>query len=75
CDASSAGREIILSIGDQSVTGKVASSGDWDHYMTFKLDKLRVEQTGPVTIALKAAKKPGFAVMNLRAVVFTPVKS
>jgi alpha-L-fucosidase len=66
------GSEVVLSAGDESVSLKLPSTGDWNKYQTIKLPALKIEKAGPVTFTLKATAKSGAGVMNLRCITLTP---
>ena len=66
CQAGSQGSEFVLSLGDQTLAGKIAAdTGTWSDHVTVKLGSLKVAKTGSATLSLKPTKKPGEAVMNL----------
>ena len=74
CDPSSPGSEYSVTVGDQSVNGKVESTGGWGSYVTADLGTVRIESPGKVSVVVKPTKKPDQAVMNLRTVTLAPVK-
>lgn len=56
--------------------GTVASTGHyWDNFRTVPLGTWRSAESGPYTLELKPAVKPGEAVMNLQWVRLVPVDS
>ena len=67
CPEATAGTEYTLSVGDQTVSCKVAATGSWRSYKTVPVDKIKIDQDGSLIIELVAGKLKGFAVMNLRA--------
>jgi alpha-L-fucosidase len=72
CPADCAGSEVEVTVGGASVAGKVEATAGWDDYRTLTLGTLTVEAAGPATVTLKATRKPGAAVMNLRQVRLVP---
>lgn len=76
CDPSSDGSEYNIVIGEQKLVGTVKATKGWEDFATVKVGSIKVEKAGPVTIAVKATKKPQGkqGVMNLRSVVLTPAK-
>jgi len=73
CLDASAGSEFELTAGARKLAGKVSGTGGWDQPRTVKLGMLVIDQPGTLTCTLKPTRKPGLAVMNLRAVVLKPV--
>ena len=73
-DAGSDGSEVALAAGDQTASGKLAATGGWGDYKPLTLGAVKVDKAGPVTITLKATKKPGDAVMNFRTADLKPAK-
>jgi alpha-L-fucosidase len=80
CEAASAGSEVrIAADGSLSADGKfiggtfvVKSTGSFDKYVVSDALALDIAKTGPVVLELKAVKKPGHAVMNVRRVTLEP---
>lgn len=73
CDPATPGATYRVRIGDQTVEGHVEPTGSWTTWRTAALGE--VELTGgPVTCIVEPLSKPGFAVMNLRAVRLSPVR-
>lgn len=73
CLNDSAGSEFEVKIGSQVITGKVRGTGTWKDFETLKLGSVLLENAATLTVTVKATKKPGLAVMNLRAITLTPV--
>ena len=65
CLESSAGSEYSVSVGDRTLAGKVPATGGWGDYRVVKLGTVRVGAAGVQTVAVRATKKVGMAVMNL----------
>jgi len=74
CDNGTGGSEYAVAVGDQEVAAKVAVTGGWANFKTEKVGTLKIEKAGRVVVSVKPKTKPGFAVMNLKAVEFKPVK-
>ena len=74
CADGTGGSEYVVSAGDQQVAGKVEVTGGWASFKTEKIGALKIEKAGKVAIAVKPKTKPGFAVMNLKAIDLKPVK-
>ena len=74
CADGTGGSEYVVSAGDQQVAGKVEATGGWASFRTDKIGRLAIGKAGKIAIALKPKTKPGFAVMNLKAVDLKPVK-
>jgi alpha-L-fucosidase len=74
CADGTGGSEYVVSAGDQQVAGKVEATGGWANFRTDKVGRLAIEKAGKIAIAVKPKTKPGFAVMNLKAVDLKPVK-
>lgn len=72
CNPASAGSEITLTIGSQSVKGIVETTGDWKKYRTATLGQLRLEPGARVPVTLRATSKKGVGVMNLRSITLSP---
>lgn len=80
CEAASAGSEVrVAADGSLSADGKfiggtlvVKSTGGFDKYAVSDAIPLDIAKSGPVVIELKAVKKPGHAVMNVRRVTIEP---
>jgi len=72
CQADSAGSEYTVTVGDQTLAGKVESTDGWDKYSTVGIGSVSIAQPGMVMVVVKATKKPGLAVMNLRALTLKP---
>jgi hypothetical protein len=73
CPGDTAGTEYALKIGEPTLHGTVAASDGWQVYRTVPLGQVEIPQSGTITVRLTPSKPKGLAVMNLRAVVLTPV--
>ncbi len=74
CDPGSAGTECILTVGDKDYSATSESTGGWDRFETVVPGQIELERAGPIDIVLKAATKPGEAVINLRSIVLRPAE-
>ncbi len=77
CDAGSDGSAIVVQAGSDNgagATGTVAATGDWSTYKTMPLTGTIPLGVGTQTVTITPRSKPGFAVMNLRAVRLTRVR-
>ncbi|MEO7099559.1 MAG: alpha-L-fucosidase [Luteolibacter sp.] len=72
CSDTSAGSDILFSVGDQKLSGIVESSGDWDQYRTATLGQIRLEKGDRVTATLKVTRKKEFGAINLRSITLLP---
>jgi alpha-L-fucosidase len=66
CDQNSGGSVLTVSCNGQSVTHTVAETGSWTTFRTAHLGVLGLP-SGPQTLTVGVQRKPGYAVMNLRA--------
>lgn len=73
CESGTGGAEFELSAGSGRLTGKVPETGTWATFRTARLGTLRLG-AGRRRVAVKPLAMPGHAVMNLAAVVLTPVR-
>jgi alpha-L-fucosidase len=69
-----AGSEFVLGVGERKISGRVRSTGSWTDFVTDTLGELKLDTAGKVTLSIKATKKVGPGVMNLRAVTLRPVE-
>ncbi len=74
CDPGSGGSEYAIVAGKNQVTGKVAATNGWQHFVDVKVGTLKVESAGQLKITVKCTSKPPTAqgVMNLRKIVLRP---
>jgi alpha-L-fucosidase len=71
CKDESAGAECTLACGDAWLAFRVAGTGGWQQYRTVELGELTLP-AGRGEVALRAASKPGEAVLNLRSLRLLP---
>ena len=74
CEKGSGGSSFAVAAGGQRLEGTVASTGAWTAFETVKLGSLAIAKPGKHTLTLKASRKPGMAVMNLRSIVLKPTE-
>ena len=72
CEKGTGGATYAVKAGRASVSGTVKETGSWTDFVTDELGSLAVSGRGPLTLRVVPGKMPGFAVMNLKAVVLTP---
>lgn len=72
CHDDAAGSEFEVKIGSKTIPGKVTGTGTWKEFKTEVLGSVDLEKSNEVIITVKATKKPGEAVMNLRSLTLTP---
>lgn len=75
CQDDSAGSEFEVRIGSKTIQGKVTGTGSWKEFKTEVLGSIDLEKSEGLPITVKATKKPGVAVMNLRFLTLTPTDS
>jgi hypothetical protein len=73
CPPNEAGSEYTITIGKASIAGTVEATGGWEHFATRSLGIIDLTETGELQVSLKPTKKPGVAVMNIRAIVLRPI--
>lgn len=69
---SSAGSLYVVAVGDQVVAGVTQATGGWGNYKAVPLGTVTISKPGLVDVMLRALRKPGLAVMNLRSVTLKP---
>lgn len=72
CPDDAAGSEVQIEIGGDQVKFKVPATGDWTKFVKVDLGRISLVRPGKMTATVKASKKPGFAVMNLRSLTIDP---
>lgn len=68
CTSGAAGSQIAVAAADQTLKGKVRTTGQWTDFVTDELGTLDIAKAGKYTLTVKANTMPGYAVMNLKAV-------
>jgi alpha-L-fucosidase len=74
CHAGAEGSEFTVDLGNQSLTGKSKSTGDWSKFTSEKLGTLKIEKDGICTLTVKPKAKPMWKVIGLQAVILTPLE-
>jgi hypothetical protein len=74
CDSSSGDSEYVVVIGNQAVVGKTKVTGGWQTYETADLGTIRIGEAGVVSAMVRGLRKPGLALLNLRAIVLKPTE-
>ncbi len=74
CDRQKDAIEISMEVTEQTLKGKVESTGDWNKFVTRKLGTVTLSQAGRYTLSVKPTAMPHYAVMNLESVTLKPVK-
>ena len=75
CVPGSEGSTFVIAIGGGKLPAKIAEhTGAWDTYKTVRLGKIRIKEGGDQTLTVKATRKKGEGVMNLKWIKLTPVK-
>ncbi|MEI6534766.1 MAG: alpha-L-fucosidase [Verrucomicrobiaceae bacterium] len=72
CAPDCAGSEFDVTVGDQKVSGHIASTGSFDDFKTIALGEIKIAKSGPAVVTIKATKMPAGAVMNLCEIKLTP---
>lgn len=68
CPEDSAGATFEVQVSGQTLKGTVAATGGWDKFVKVNLGKVSIVAPGRTKLVVKPTSKPGYAVMNLRAV-------
>ena len=74
CDASVAGNPYQLAIGDITLSGKVASTGNWDTYRQMTLGRVTLKP-GRYQAVLRPGGKIAGYLMDVKSVRITPVET
>jgi alpha-L-fucosidase len=74
CDASTPDSEYVVTVADQTLQGKVESTGGWNKFVTRTLGTVDLSGAGRYTLSVKPTAMPHSAVMNLESVTLKPVK-
>lgn len=72
CGKGSGGSEYTVSIGDQVIRDLVPDTGAFTNFVERTLGTFTLTNPGAYTVEVKPVKKPGLAVMDLRAIVLRP---
>ena len=74
CQAGAEGSEFVVALGDQLLSGKSKSTGDWSKFTTVELGTLKIGKADVYTLAVKPKAEPKWKVIGLQAVILTPAK-
>jgi arylsulfatase A len=72
CGRGSGGSEIAVTIGEQTIKDIVPDTGAFTNWIERTIGTFNLNTAGTYTITVKPLKKPGLAVMDLRAIKLTP---
>ncbi len=72
CGKGSGGSEVAFSMGEQIIKDIVPDTGAFTNWVQRTIGSFSTSTAGVYTIAVKPVKKPGLAVMDLRAITLTP---
>jgi arylsulfatase A len=72
CGKGSGGSEVNFIIGDQIIKDLVPDTGAFTNWTNRVIGSFALSKAGDYTIEVKPVKKPGLAVMDLRAIVLSP---
>ena len=73
CGKGSGGSEYIVEIDDQALRDIVPDTGSFTNFINRTIGQVKLAKPGNYTVSVKPIKKPGQAVMDLRAITLTPV--
>lgn len=74
CGKGSGGSEVAFTVGGQTIKDIVPDTGAFTNWVQRTIGSFTLASAGAYTISVKAMKKPGLAVMDLRAITLTPKK-
>lgn len=72
CGNGSGGSEVEVAIGEQKLTFTVQETGGFQNFVPRMIGEVHLENAGRYSLTVKALKKPGVAVMDLRQVRLLP---
>ncbi|HET6575163.1 MAG TPA: sulfatase-like hydrolase/transferase [Fimbriiglobus sp.] len=72
CGKGSGGSEVEVSVGGSKLTFTVKDTGGFQKFVAREVGTLRIAKPGRHTLTVRALRKPGLAVMDLRQVVLKP---
>jgi len=75
CGKGSGGSEYTVSIGDQTLTDVVPDTGAFTNFVNRVIGTVALTKPGEINVRVKPVKKPGLAVMDLRAVTLKPARA
>ena len=74
CGKGSGGSEVEISCAGQKSKFTVEDTGHFQNFKEREVGKVTFDKAGPQALEVRALKKPGAAVMDLRQVILVPVK-
>jgi hypothetical protein len=74
CGKGSGGSEVTFSVAGQNIRDVVPETGSFTSWTNRTLGTFNLRTAGVYTLMVKPSTKPGVAVMDLRAVEFTPTR-
>lgn len=74
CGKGSGGSEYRVAVGEESLTDTVPETGAFTNFVSRVIGSVKLASAGHYTLTVKPIKKPGLAVMDLRAVTLKPAK-
>jgi hypothetical protein len=72
CGKGSGGSEVEFRIGEQTIRDIVPDTGAFTNWVERAIGTFNLSTAGTYTISVKPQKKPGLAVMDLRAISLKP---
>jgi arylsulfatase A len=75
CGKGSGGAEVEFAIGEQKLLLKVEETGHFQRFIPRNLGTVKLDKPGSYALTVKALKKPGVAVMDLRRIVLRAAPS
>jgi arylsulfatase A len=74
CGKGHGGSEVNVVVADQVVRFTVEDTGHFQNFLRRPIGEVTIDKTGRYSLSVEPQKKPGGAVMDLRAVMLTPVE-
>jgi hypothetical protein len=72
CGKGSGGSEYTVTVGEQVIRDVVPDTGSFTNWVERTIGAFNFKSAGSYTVAVKPVKKPGLAVMDLRAITLKP---
>ena len=74
CGKGQGGSAVEVSVDGQTLKFTVADTGHFQNFKARTIGEVKLTKAGRYTLTVKATKKPGVAVMDLRSVTLKPMK-
>ena len=74
CGKASGGSEVAFNVGDQTIKDIVPETGSFTTWTNRTIGVFHFASAGTFTLSVRPLRKPGLAVMDLRAVKLSPRK-